>query len=176
MLKLRPVVVIESPFAAATDVGKEHHLHYARVAMLDAIARGETPLASHLLYTQVLDDDNAEQRDLGMRMGYDVAPAVSKVALYDDLGISNGMLRSSRVWTELGKRVVKRTAFCSGQRWMAQDWTAIRGHVVRGGPTLRIVRLDSPHVVLEEQTVTITEFRSWVKDSRAELQPQEEDR
>ena len=48
-------VIIESPFAGDVD----RNLRYARAAMRDCLLRGESPYASHLLYTQpgVLNDD-----------------------------------------------------------------------------------------------------------------------
>ena len=38
----------------------------ARRAMLDCLKRGEAPFASHLLYTQALDDSDAAHRKLGI--------------------------------------------------------------------------------------------------------------
>ena len=64
-------VVIESPYAAANGHTVAEHEEYARRCMADSLARGEAPLASHLLYTQpgILDDTNPEQRRLGMEAG-----------------------------------------------------------------------------------------------------------
>lgn len=61
------LVVIESPFAG--DVAKNET--YARRALADSLARGEAPLASHLLYTQpgVLDDTDYVQRERGISAG-----------------------------------------------------------------------------------------------------------
>lgn len=55
-------VQLESPYAG--DVARNRM--YARRAMLDCLRHGEAPFASHLLYTQVLDDTIPEDRELGM--------------------------------------------------------------------------------------------------------------
>lgn len=80
-------VVIESPYNG------NRHLHeaYAREAMKDSLARGEAPFASHLLYTQVLDDDTFADRKLGMEAGFEWAQAAEAVVVYMDLGLSAGM-------------------------------------------------------------------------------------
>ena len=82
-------VVLESPYAG--DV--EANIAYARACISDCLHRGESPIASHLLYTQrgILDDDKPEERRLGIEAGlawYDVADAV---VFYVDLGWSPGM-------------------------------------------------------------------------------------
>lgn len=80
-------VVIESPYNGSRDL----HEHYAREAMKDCLARGEAPFASHLLYTQVLDDDTPADRKLGMDAGFEWAKAADAVVVYMDLGLSPGM-------------------------------------------------------------------------------------
>ena len=47
-------VVLESPYAG--DVAG--NIAYARRALADSLARGEAPIAAHLLHTQVLDDED----------------------------------------------------------------------------------------------------------------------
>lgn len=81
-------MLIESPYKG--DVQK--NTMYARAAMLDSLHRGEAPFASHLLYTQVLDDADPFYRNMGIEAGLDVGKAMKLTAVYDDLGISSGML------------------------------------------------------------------------------------
>lgn len=83
------LVILESPYAG--DV--EANLEYARRAMADSLARGEAPLASHLLYTQpgILDDGVPEERDRGIAAGLVWARAAEATVLYADRGISSGM-------------------------------------------------------------------------------------
>lgn len=83
------LVVVESPYAG--DV--EANLAYARAAVADCLARGEAPIASHLLYTQdgVLDDDDPAQRRLGINAGLAWYRVAHGVVVYTDLGVSAGM-------------------------------------------------------------------------------------
>lgn len=94
-------VVIESPYNG------NRHLHeaYAREAMKDCIRRGEAPFASHLLYTQVLDDDKADDRQLGMAAGFEWSKAADAVVVYMDLGLSPGMASGIERATLAGKVV-----------------------------------------------------------------------
>lgn len=83
------MVIVESPFAG--DV--ERNLAYARAAVADCVKKGETPFASHLLYTQpgVLDDTNPEERALGIEMGFQLWQHADRIVFYVDLGWSRGM-------------------------------------------------------------------------------------
>ncbi len=84
------LVIVESPFAGDIDT----NLRYAREAMRDCFERGETPFASHLLYTQpgVLDDTLPEERLKGISAGYIFWAYARKIVFYTDLGFSPGML------------------------------------------------------------------------------------
>jgi hypothetical protein len=60
-------VVIESPLSGDF----EKNVKYAKLCMYDSLVNhNEAPFASHLLYTQCLDDEVAEQRKLGMEAGF----------------------------------------------------------------------------------------------------------
>jgi hypothetical protein len=83
------LVYLESPLAG--DV--ERNIAYARACMRDSLARGEAPLASHLLYAQpdILDDLEPAQRALGMDAGFAWAMRADATVVYIDHGISRGM-------------------------------------------------------------------------------------
>lgn len=108
------LVIIESPYAGNVELNTA----YARACLRDSLARGEAPIASHLLYTQVLDDTKPEERaqaiaaGLAWRKAYtyektdmmksmQFVPEVASCvhieqrpvlpAFYLDLGISSGM-------------------------------------------------------------------------------------
>lgn len=83
------LVIIESPYAGT----RETNIAYARRALLDSLKRGESPFASHLLYTQVLDDSNREEREQGIAAGLRLYAIASLCAVYSDMGVSPGMLR-----------------------------------------------------------------------------------
>jgi hypothetical protein len=80
-------VIIESPWRGDTDRNKA----YLRLCFLDSIVRGEAPIASHKLYTDVLDDDDPDERRLGIELGFAWLRAADLVAMYVDLGMSPGM-------------------------------------------------------------------------------------
>lgn len=80
-------VILESPLAG--DV--EANTAYARRCLLDSLLRGESPIASHLLYTQVLDDNNPEERKLGINAGLAWRTVADATVVYVDRGISDGM-------------------------------------------------------------------------------------
>lgn len=105
-LKMIPVI-LESPYAG--DV--EKNLKYARDCMRDSLARGEAPFASHLLYTQVLDDAVFGERAQGIGAGYTWMALAAKVVVYKDLGISEGMLRAIEQAGRVGKEIEYRTIF-----------------------------------------------------------------
>ena len=83
------LVIIESPYAG--DV--EANVEYARRCVRDSLARGEAPIASHLLYTQpgVLDDDIPAERQWGIDAGLAWRRVAEKTVVYTDRGISRGM-------------------------------------------------------------------------------------
>ena len=80
-------VIIESPYAG--DIGG--NVLYALQCMEDSLARGEAPFASHLIYTHILDDQVAIEREKGIAAGLAWAMAAELTAVYTDNGISPGM-------------------------------------------------------------------------------------
>lgn len=100
------LVVIESSFAG--DVGA--NLAYARQAVKDSLSRGESPYASHLFFTQegILDDTKSDERMAGILAGLAWGDKADKVAVYADLGLSNGMRQGLAHHSMRGVRVVIR--------------------------------------------------------------------
>jgi len=80
-------VIIESPYAGDID----NNVSYARLCLKDSLMRGEAPIASHLLHTQVLDDTIEEEREMGIKAGLEWLRVAELMAVYVDLGISKGM-------------------------------------------------------------------------------------
>jgi hypothetical protein len=93
-------VIIESPYKGDIETNET----YARLAMCDSIMRGEAPFASHLLYTQVLDDNEPNERELGLNLGISWIKAADLVAFYVDLGMSPGM---TQTWKMLKARRIR---------------------------------------------------------------------
>jgi hypothetical protein len=98
-------VLIESPYAGNV----EQNVAYAHAALLDCLRRGEAPFASHLLYTQVLDDELLPERHLGMEAGFAWGEVAEATVVYQDLGISNGMARGIQRARDAGRPVEYRT-------------------------------------------------------------------
>lgn len=84
----QPLVIIESPYGG----DHERNAAYARVCMLDSLERGEAPIASHLLHTQVLDDDAPAERKMGIEAGLAWYRVADKCVVYAREGITKGML------------------------------------------------------------------------------------
>ena len=82
-------VILESPFAG--DV--EANIEYARACVRDSLLRGESPIASHLLYTQpgILNDDIPHERQHGIDAGLAWRSSADATVVYADRGISRGM-------------------------------------------------------------------------------------
>jgi hypothetical protein len=88
-------VIVESPYRGKDRAETERNRRYARACLRDCLVRGESPLASHLLYTQagVLDDADEEERNLGIEAGLAWGVVAEASVVYEDLGISPGMAR-----------------------------------------------------------------------------------
>jgi len=122
-------VVIESPYAGDT----ERNVAYALLAMSDCMRRNEAPLATHVLYTQFLDDRVAEQRALGMTAGFAWGDCGELRAVYGDLGISGGMAAGIARAHATGQLVEERRLFvrCCDLLWVADTDAAadfLRAH------------------------------------------------
>ena len=85
-------VIVESPYAG--DI--ERNVKYARECIADCLKRGESPFASHLLYTQegVLNENDPDERQYGIYAGYEWLLVAEDVIFYIDLGWSKGMLEA----------------------------------------------------------------------------------
>lgn len=80
-------VVICSPWRGDTAL----HARYLDACLRDSYARGEAPIAAHAIGPRVLDDDDVVERMKGMRAGRAWIAAADAVAVYIDLGSSEGM-------------------------------------------------------------------------------------
>lgn len=87
----RPLVIVESPFRGGSD--RLTNEIYGSRCLRDSLLRGEAPFASHALYTRlfVLADHVEKERRMGMEAGFAWGEHADLVAVYTDLGISEGM-------------------------------------------------------------------------------------
>lgn len=84
-------VYIASPHRAATPEARRLNAAYAQACVADSLSRGEAPFAPHLHYAAILDDSDDSQRECGMSAGQAWMPVADILALYVDLGESDGM-------------------------------------------------------------------------------------
>lgn len=97
----RRLVLVESPYAG--DV--EANVAFAREALRDCLLRGEAPFASHLLYTQMLDDHVPAERELGIAAGLAVGARFDATVVYLDRGVSGGMRHGIAAAEAVGRPV-----------------------------------------------------------------------
>ena len=96
-------VILESPYSG--DVNR--NIGYARRAVRDSLGRGEAPIASHLLYTQsgILRDSDVDERQWGIDAGLAWGLVSHATVVYEDHGITEGMLYGIRQAEQIGKPV-----------------------------------------------------------------------
>ncbi|MBQ9662771.1 MAG: hypothetical protein IJV40_06430 [Oscillospiraceae bacterium] len=97
--KNRPRVYIASPYKGDVDANVAAAIRYCRFA----IRRGKMPLASHLLYPRILDDDNPKERELGLTFGLVLLGFCDEVWVFGDP--SPGMIGEIHEAENLGKPV-----------------------------------------------------------------------
>lgn len=97
-------IIIESPFSG--DL--KRNIFYARRAMNDSLRRGEAPLLPHLLYPQVLDDNDPIQREKRIQAGREWSECAEATVVYCDLGISSEMEIGIQDAFDKGRPVFKR--------------------------------------------------------------------
>ncbi len=91
MPRIKPIprVILESPYAG--DIAQ--NLSFAIECIRDSLARGEAPYASHVLYPPASFKFTKKERDRGMSAGYSWMAVADLVAVYINLGQTEGMLR-----------------------------------------------------------------------------------
>lgn len=99
-------VILESPYAG--DV--RSNLEYARLCVKDSLNRGESPIASHLLYAQegILDDNIQKERQLGIDAGLAWKEVADYHVFYIDYGYSSGMRYAKKYATANDIRIIER--------------------------------------------------------------------
>lgn len=127
----------------AIAIAETQNLRYLRALAREAFSRGFVPFASHALYPQWLDDNDAQERETGMNAGFffarmfdcwnkhttgspafkavhpeDYEPAVppeaTQVFVGIDLGISSGMEAGLALHREKGRTI---TEISLGEGW-----------------------------------------------------------
>ena len=83
------IAYICSPYSGDIKRNKE----YARELTLQAIKDGYAPITPHLYITECLDDDEPEQRELGLNAGIALLSVCDIIIVGIKYGISDGMER-----------------------------------------------------------------------------------
>jgi hypothetical protein len=101
--RVRPLVIVESPFAGNIA----QNVEYARAAVRDSVMRGEAPISSHLLFTQagVLYEYVPEERQMGIEAGLAWGRVATYAAFYIDHGISPGMADALEHYSRMGLQI-----------------------------------------------------------------------
>ena len=111
------IVCIESPFKPSVEdiaryQGKyseaellRQNLVYAQLALADSLARGETPFAAHLLYSQVCEERDSRMFESAIAFHH----RADLIVLSVDLGVSNGMRLASDNAKLIDTELVTRT-------------------------------------------------------------------
>jgi hypothetical protein len=106
-------VVVESPLAGKTVEDVSANFGYAKRAIADCFRRGEAPFASHLLYPGTLNDEDPDDRRLGMMAGFEWILAAEASVVYTDRGVSSGMragiARAKKIHLPIEYRTIPKT-------------------------------------------------------------------
>jgi hypothetical protein len=97
------IVVLESPYKADSEFGLQRNLAYASALVEHVTLRGDSPVASHLLITQSLDDRILEHRKMGIAAGLAILRVADVHAFGVDLGMSAGMEMAMDIARNSGK-------------------------------------------------------------------------
>ena len=123
------LVILESPFAGSgrwplNRIRQWRNVRYARACVRDAVLRGDSPAASHLLFTQpgILRDGVAEERSLGIAAGLAWGSAAVATVVYVDLGVSRGMVFGVEAANRAGRSVETRSL--GPFAWLPGRWRA----------------------------------------------------
>ena len=115
------IVIIESPFKGRTPEEEAENIAYAKEAMRDSLYRGEAPFASHLLYPQMLDDADEDERRMGIEAGLKIGKLADRTVVYTDRGISPGMKQGIKRAEDEGRPVEYRSLYSGDRRQNDKD-------------------------------------------------------
>ena len=103
----RPLVYIASPYAGETEDNISRAKGYCRFA----VSKGVIPLAPHLLYPQFMDDDDEDQRILGLRFAIALLCRCDELWVFGEK-ISAGMAKEIEKAEKRGMRIRRFNSKC----------------------------------------------------------------
>lgn len=99
---MNKIAYICSPYRASDRGSVDDHKEYARQLVKWAIEHGYTPICPHLYLTEVLNDENPEEREKGRQLGLELLSACGLIIVGSTYGISEGMLAEMKRADRLG--------------------------------------------------------------------------
>ena len=103
----RPLVYIASPYAGETEDNISRAKGYCRFA----VSKGVIPLAPHLLYPQFMDDDDEDQRILGLRFAIALLCRCDELWVFGEK-VSAGMAKEIEKAEKRGMRMRRFNSKC----------------------------------------------------------------
>lgn len=91
-------IYVVSPYAGEVKKNVANAISYCKYVM----AQGYMPLASHLYFTQLTDDNVPEERRAGLNMGLELLAMCDEAWVFYDNRISSGMAGEIRESERLG--------------------------------------------------------------------------
>jgi hypothetical protein len=99
------IVVIESPYGSRSPTVRKAHKMYANHMIRAALSEGCIPVASHVFFTEALDDTHPAERALGILAGLRLGDFADECWVCADLGVSAGMAEGIRRAQERGQEI-----------------------------------------------------------------------
>ena len=133
------LIYICSPYAGNT----EENITFVRQACCYAIRQGAIPLAPHLLYPQILDDNISVEREIGIRLGMEVLRRCEEVWICGDQ-MSEGMKWEAE-YAKAREIPVRRVPACEiaeNRMLQEKELEPIRGCLEIGQPDQKDVQME----------------------------------
>lgn len=102
-IRHRPKAYAVSPYAGNTRKNVRDAIRYC----LYLIENGRIPVASHLIYPQILDDNDPASRELGLMFGLSLLEICDEVWVFTENGISEGMRAEIHEARKLRKKIIR---------------------------------------------------------------------
>lgn len=100
-MKNRPKIYVASKYAGDVEANVAAAVGYCRYV----IGQNGIPVASHLLYPQMLDDNDPQERELGLMFGLSLLAVCDEVWCFGDVSESVGVQQEIVEAKKLGKKV-----------------------------------------------------------------------
>lgn len=100
-MKHRPRIYVASRYAGDVEANVAAAVEFCKYV----IERKCIPVASHLLYPQMLDDNNPDERELGLMFGLSLLAVCDEVWCFGDVEASAGVQQEITEARRLGKMV-----------------------------------------------------------------------